>query len=247
MVGRDPDPEPVIDTKRLGYLLLDEGGVGSALGIGAPHHLGDGPAEGEGHVAGQRAGLHHRYHVGQSAAHPVEVDELLYGHTFGHEGDSQAMAQSVPKGGPVLAVGAELGPVMGHGGVIVNQALFRLDVQGHRGHGLGHGECGEYRVLVNRPPCGLVGKPGPHVHGELAVKVGRYLEPYLAAVAYGTFEGFPDDLVRIFYACLKLYHQGASSSTIFVGCESMVAGPEARIKGGTDGTWEKGRPSRSSG
>ena len=110
------------------------------------------------------------------------------------------MSQGVPDRRPVLAMGSELGPVVGHRPVILDEASLRLDVYRHRCDRLGHGEGGEDRILVHLPTGGLVHQPSSDVDGQLAVEVRGDLESDLTALVYRPLDGLLDKLVRALYA-----------------------------------------------
>ena len=100
------------------------------------------------------------------------------------------MGQRIEHRALVLAVLAELGPVFGHGLVVVHQAPLRLDVEGGRGHCLYVGKHREKSVAVDLPAGGLIGLAAPLVDHQFAVQVSRNLDSDFTAFSDGDIDSF---------------------------------------------------------
>ena len=175
------------------------------LRVGAADDLADHPAEGVGHVAAAGPRLEQRVHVRDAVHHPVPVAHQLGCDAQGHQGHADAVSQRVEHRALVLAVLAELGPVFGHGLVVVHQPALRLDVEGGGGHRLDIGEHREESVAVDLRAGGLVGLAAPLVDHQFAVQVCCYLHPDFAALSDGDVDGLLNDAARV------IRHGGASA------------------------------------
>lgn len=94
---------------------------------------------------------------------------------------SDGVRQGLPYGGPLLAVRTELGPVVGGGGVVVNQSACGEDVHQGRGEALAGREAVDQRVGTDRAAAGPVDPARVGVDDRLAVQIGRRLEAALPA------------------------------------------------------------------
>ena len=113
---------------------------------------------------------------GDPFLHVMVVQQLAFAHSA-QVGKAGAVAHDVADGDPRLAVGAELRPVLGHRGVVVDQSAIRQPMDDGRGHTFGRREHHRSGVGGPVPLAPPVGPSGPHIDDGLAVEVYRKRSP----------------------------------------------------------------------
>ena len=122
---------------------------------------------------------------GDPFLHVMVVQQLAFAHSA-QVGKAGAVAHDVADGDPRLAVGAELRPVLGHRGVVVDQSAIRQPMDDGRGHTL----VAENTIgAVSADQCRLPRRSDHPVHTSTTGWPSRYTESAPRPVSDGEHGG----------------------------------------------------------
>src|SRR5208337_2007274 len=108
--------------------------------------------------------------LGERGRHRVPVEERVVVEEFAHGGKTRAMTQQIPHRQLVLARLGELGPVLRHGRVDVEQALVGEAMRADRGDALGGRVDVDERVARPRLGLRLISMSRPDIHDASTVE-----------------------------------------------------------------------------
>ena len=156
-----------VGVQRRGDLFADE--LTHPLAGDRPRQPGEQPSVRQG-VVGRLAAQPRRRRGRHPLLHPDVVHQVGLAQAV-EVGQARAVPHHLADGDLGLAVGAELGPVLGDRRVVVDQSAVGEAVDDRRCHALGGGEHHRPGVGLPRHPAAAVRPPGPDVHHGLTVQV----------------------------------------------------------------------------
>jgi hypothetical protein len=186
------EPDPELESVGLRDLVVEE--RAEAAAVDAPHDLTDEVPVGHRVVAVRDAGLPQRQLHLERADDRVPR-QCLGARELGVDGGQPRLVGEQPLHRDVLLAGLpELGPVLHHRRVDVEQAALGEQVRADRSGALGAGEDDLQRVVVVRR-AGVVARPAPDVDDLPAVDVERVARALFAVLDEVVGEGVAHALV----------------------------------------------------